>query len=357
MIIFDITPYKRIEEMLSNTVEETQRLPDYKRSECLHRGRSYELVSILDNLDIQVWNLCDGETYGLVNKAHAEFLGSSKSEIENKSIFYFWPQDDALFLQDMNRQALEKKERLSVKRLIHTSNGGEYLFRLSFCPQFTDSGNLETIICSAEDITEYEQSKQEIQKNQEMLTSQSFCDELTGIPNRRCFNDVLKKEWGRSKRLASPLSILLADIDHFKEFNDTYGHLAGDECLKKVANVLMNSIQRSTDFVARFGGEEFIVILPNTTLDGAICMAEKMRKLVQFQKIRHINSHVTDVVTISIGVGHMVPLVSLQDIDEQKLLYAADQALYKAKNNGRNQVEYIDVRCDGSRKEISSDTI
>lgn len=168
------------------------------------------------------------------------------------------------------------------------------------------------------------------------LQKLSSLDGLTGVPNRRRFDELLRQEWHRAMRHSSSLSLIMLDIDYFKRFNDTYGHQKGDECLKQVAETLDNSISRETDLVARYGGEEFAVILPETGMKGAEAVAETMRTRVSNLEIAHEASDVSDHVTISLGVATTVPE---RELNMENLILAADKALYKAKEAGRNQVQ------------------
>ena len=171
--------------------------------------------------------------------------------------------------------------------------------------------------------------------NQE-LTRLSSLDGLTGISNRRQFDECLLREWRRVGRQAKPLSILLCDVDYFKQFNDGYGHQVGDECLKAVARTLQSALRRPADMVARYGGEEFAVILPDTDLTGAKRVAEAMRAAVEGLRIAHRFAESGGVVTISIGVATMVP--TRGEAESAVLLKRADDALYRAKQAGRNRV-------------------
>ncbi|MBM7622483.1 transporter substrate-binding domain-containing protein [Sporohalobacter salinus] len=180
----------------------------------------------------------------------------------------------------------------------------------------------------------------ELAEANKKLKDMSFVDGLTQIPNRRRFDEVLKKEWKRSLREKSSLSLIMVDLDCFKEFNDTYGHLAGDDCLKKVAKSLSEAVKRPTDFVARYGGEEFVVILPDTDKKGAKKVSEKLRKEIESLKILHANSQISDCVTVSLGTVTTVPTVELS---REKFVDAADKALYQAKQEGRNQVKSIEI--------------
>ncbi|MBP7394052.1 MAG: diguanylate cyclase [Zoogloea sp.] len=171
--------------------------------------------------------------------------------------------------------------------------------------------------------------------NQE-LTRLSSLDGLTGISNRRQFDETLLREWRRLGRQGRPLSMLLCDVDYFKQFNDGYGHQVGDECLKAVARTLKDTLRRPADLVARYGGEEFAVILPDTEITGALQVAEAMRSAVEGLSITHSYSKGGNVVTISIGVASTTP--SRTGSDSSVLLKRADDALYQAKQAGRNRI-------------------
>jgi diguanylate cyclase (GGDEF)-like protein len=160
-------------------------------------------------------------------------------------------------------------------------------------------------------------------------------DGLTGIANRRQLDEHLEREWNRSLRHQTVLGLVLVDIDYFKNFNDTYGHQAGDECLRQVAMALEESVRRPGDLAARYGGEEFAVVLQGADLQGALTVAESLRAAVAALEIAHSASSVADVVTISAGAASMVPAIGTTVAE---LVSAADRALYQAKDAGRNQV-------------------
>lgn len=176
---------------------------------------------------------------------------------------------------------------------------------------------------------------EQYQSANKILTELSNLDGLTKISNRRSYNETLEKEWENARNEKKQLSLIMLDIDHFKLFNDTYGHLQGDDCLQKVANALKSSLKRSGDFVARYGGEEFSVILPNTDKKGALRVAEKLRDKIESLQIPNIDSKVKPYVTISVGVATLIPV---ENMEYCELIHLADQALYSAKENGRNQV-------------------
>ena len=172
------------------------------------------------------------------------------------------------------------------------------------------------------------------------LKQQNNTDELTKVSNRRYFDEVLEKEWLRAKRTKAPLSILMIDIDYFKQYNDTFGHIEGDECLKRIAETLSNNLNRPGDFVARYGGEEFCIIMPETNLNGAVASAEKIHSTIIELKIKNPGSEVSRYLSISIGVAATIPKDGNSYMD---LIYTSDKALYKAKKDGRNIVRTMET--------------
>ncbi len=163
----------------------------------------------------------------------------------------------------------------------------------------------------------------------------SATDGLTQVPNRRLFDETLQREWNRALRDGTPLALIMVDIDHFKPYNDCYGHVAGDECLKQVAAAMLASLHRGGDFVARYGGEEFAIILPATDVVHAREIAEKVRHAVHRLAIAHRENSAADVVTVSLGCASVIPDHADDGVD---LVEAADRALYQAKREGRDRV-------------------
>jgi len=181
-----------------------------------------------------------------------------------------------------------------------------------------------------------EESKSKLAEANLTLQKLSSLDGLTGIANRRSFDETLHKEWNRAMRNKKSLGIIMLDIDFFKLYNDHYGHQGGDNCLNIVANGLESAIHRETDFLARYGGEEFSAVLPDTDLAGAVKVAEEMRFAIADLRLEHAKSKVSDIVSVSLGVSAMIPLLGT---DPEVLIAAADQALYKAKEDGRDMVK------------------
>ncbi|WP_261985192.1 diguanylate cyclase [Pseudomonas arsenicoxydans] len=169
----------------------------------------------------------------------------------------------------------------------------------------------------------------------DLLRSMALMDGLTGVANRRKFNEDILADWRQCFREQKPLSLILVDVDYFKRYNDRYGHQAGDDCLKSVAQTLSETVRRPYDLVARYGGEEFACVLPNTVLSGAVEIAERMQESVRTLGIEHSASDVDRVLTISLGVATLTPT---GELGFEALIEAADKQLYEAKNAGRARV-------------------
>lgn len=181
-----------------------------------------------------------------------------------------------------------------------------------------------------------QEKTKELSEANEKLRQISLTDGLTGIANRRSYDNYLEKEWMRSIRDKTPITIIMIDVDNFKLFNDHYGHYAGDKCLKNVAHTLSSLFRRPADLVARYGGEEFSIILPNT--DNAFEIANNCRAAIEDLHILHEHSNVSNEVTISVGISSAIPSGIM---DPYELVNYADKALYRAKESGRNRVEKI----------------
>lgn len=177
----------------------------------------------------------------------------------------------------------------------------------------------------------------ELQEANFKLENLTVTDGLTGITNRRGFNQYLEMSWKNSIRSGNPLSLIMADIDYFKAYNDNYGHVQGDECLKKIARTMSYSINRAMDLVGRYGGEEFAVVLPDTDANGAKAVAEKLRKDIEALALLHEHSLAAPYITLSLGIATIIPN---QDISIKKFVDDADKALYRAKTSGRNAVSF-----------------
>lgn len=181
-------------------------------------------------------------------------------------------------------------------------------------------------------LLEYESAERE--RLNTILERHASEDQLTGLPNRRVLNDVLLREWERASRSRKSMAVLFMDVDYFKRYNDSLGHLAGDDCLAALARAMQSALLRPTDLVARYGGEEFVMLLPETDADGAMGVARRVLNAIDACAIPHPASAAAPHVTISIGVAVMVP----EGKRPQILIDAADAALYEAKGRGRHQI-------------------
>jgi len=176
--------------------------------------------------------------------------------------------------------------------------------------------------------------KCELQEMHQQVLALSITDELTGIANRRRFNEFLKQEWTRSYRVESSIGLLMMDIDYFKLYNDHYGHSGGDKCLKNIAETLIREVIRSPDLLARYGGEEFVCVLPGVKLEELKKIAQKILDAIRTLAIAHEKSNIADIVTLSIGGTVMKPTVNNENFEE--LIKIADSLLYESKQKGRN---------------------
>lgn len=193
-----------------------------------------------------------------------------------------------------------------------------------------DKGEVDALVGFMFDISERKRTEERVLALQRELEDLSFKDGLTGLLNRRRFDALLATEWSAAKRTQAPIAMLIIDIDHFKQYNDRYGHVRGDECLKRVALALATGATRPRDFIARYGGEEFVIVLPETDLVGAVRLAEKCRAAVSDAEIPHGERFVT----VSMGVGVVTP----GEEGSTTFVEAVDKCLYRAKQGGRDRI-------------------
>ena len=209
---------------------------------------------------------------------------------------------------------------------------GDFSQRVDFMGEFSLAFN-SMVAQLEETIQKYKDRGKALANANRELKRLASVDGLTQLANRRMFDEHLAREWRLQSRNKSPLSVILCDIDYFKRYNDTYGHQAGDECLKRVAGELRNSARRPSDLAARYGGEEFVLILPDTDGEGAVFVAQRIQNKVYKLKIPHIQSDVDEYVTLSLGVSIAFPK---NGYPPDILVKTADEALYEVKGKGRN---------------------
>ena len=229
-----------------------------------------------------------------------------------------------------------KRRKIPVRTDVEMFTQGKPTpYTLTATPFYGIEHELVGVLENFRDITERKEAENALQAANDELQRLAALDGLTDIANRRAFDECLDNEWRRMTREKGELALIICDVDYFKKYNDAYGHQEGDECLKSVARAMAVSLLRPADFVARYGGEEFAAILPNTDLEGAVCVAENIRRAVMELQIEHSDSAVAPVVTLSLGVACARPSVGHRP---EILLTTADQALYLAKESGRNRV-------------------
>lgn len=198
----------------------------------------------------------------------------------------------------------------------------------------TADGGVEALIGFMFDISQRKATEEKLLQLQKELEELSYKDGLTGVANRRMFDSVMEMEWTNARRSRQPLSLILIDVDYFKEYNDRYGHLQGDDCLRQIAQVLGRTATRARDFAARFGGEEFVLVLPEADAAAAAVVAERCHRAIEQLAIPHDRSVIGERITVSLGVGTVVPG---SDDDIQRFINRVDGLLYSAKRGGRNR--------------------
>jgi diguanylate cyclase (GGDEF)-like protein/PAS domain S-box-containing protein len=235
-------------------------------------------------------------------------------------------------------QAVRSGDPFDAEYRIKSAAGGWRWVRARAYPRLSDSGRVLQWYGSVEDVDDRKSISIQLAAANAELERRAYEDHLTGLANRRHFDAALVRELRRATRTGSPTALIMLDVDYFKRYNDLAGHLAGDECLKRVAQEINRAMRRPGDLAARFGGEEFAIILPATPLDGALAIADRIADAVRQLVIEHPDPRVQHV-TISAGVG-LLPGGHPEPGSGNELIEAADAALYRAKANGRDRVEW-----------------
>lgn len=258
-----------------------------------------------------------------VNPSTEQLFGFSATELQGVHIgMLFGSTGDLMHPQEL----LGAPRELTAR---HRS-GERLALQLTVAEVRTDTIHL--YVCIVTDFTERQRQEERLRRANELLARQSTTDGLTGVGNRRLFDQLLQQEWQRGTRSGRPLALVMVDIDHFKQYNDRYGHVAGDDCLRRVATLLRSCVARGSEAVCRYGGEEFAMLLVDTDLAGAQVVAQRCLDSVRLAAIEHEGSPVRRSVSLSIGVATCIPDTATPP---QRLIEAADRALYDAKQGGR----------------------
>lgn len=274
------------------------------------------------------------------NKNMALMLGYTVDEMLGMPYSSLFPGNQADVYK--YQESLRKKGEASVYEChLKRRDGQTHWFLVSAKAILDDYGGFEGSFAMLTDINERKEIELLLEESNRHLRELSNKDSLTGIANRRCFDATLKYEYSRLRRTKSELSIILFDIDHFKDYNDYYGHVMGDDCLRQIGSVLTICLDQSDSLAARYGGEEFACILPDTDIISAVIIAENILQRIHDLKIEHKKSPIAQFITASFGVTTVKysSKITLQDI-----ITAADKLLYKAKVSGRNTIEYAKLK-------------
>jgi diguanylate cyclase (GGDEF)-like protein/PAS domain S-box-containing protein len=296
-----------------------------------------ESGQVLNSSTGGMWVIDKEHRVVMVNDTMAGIIGKTRDQIRGRTCHDLFPgplcntPDCAMNrIVKMNQSVKEDVE-------VVTPGCGLRSFILTAVPFYGIDGRLFGIVEDFKDITERRRAEKDLEKSNRELEKLAIVDALTQVANRREFDERLRVEWNRLTRDKKPLSLIMCDIDWFKQYNDTYGHQEGDACLREVAGMLESHTRRPADLLARYGGEEFAVILPDTDAPGAMMVAEKMRRAVHSMRRVHKESGISPYLTISIGVSSIVPT---RNLSPEHLVRSSDRALYAAKEHGRNRCAY-----------------
>jgi diguanylate cyclase (GGDEF)-like protein/PAS domain S-box-containing protein len=319
----------QVDDLLSETMERSNRI--FMDAEVSNLIASQVFNASNDG----IWAIDSNYKVIRVNNKLLELLHKRAEEVIGHKCQEFFP--DFCSNHDIcPRSKIFKGEPIVYQERTLTSVTGNPIILMV---TFTQLSNLEgTAIGMVEtftDITERKRAELELQQAYRKLEQLAAEDGLTKLSNRRSFDEYLEKEWRRQTRSQKPISLIMCDVDFFKNYNDSYGHQAGDACLRSVARAIQNKVRRAGDLAARYGGEEFAIVMPETDLKGAWHVADQIRRDLAEMKIPKSRSDATSFVTISCGIATMIPS---NENSPQMLIENADQGLYRAKNKGRNCV-------------------
>ncbi len=284
-------------------------------------------------------SFADGSNF-YVNRWIENVLGYEPDEIQQLGARYLeqlvHAEDKVLMIEERQKLAATNDGEVveNEYRFRHRQGHWRWLLCRETVFQRDHEGEPAQIFGTATDITKHKRAEVALKEFNQELKRLARMDGLTQVANRRSFDEFLEQAWSDIGSGRSSLSLILCDIDYFKSFNDTYGHQAGDVCLKQVAGAIAQAVKRGADLVARYGGEEFAVVLPNTSIAGAEYVADQIRLAVRLLDIKHNQSEISDRITLSLGLAS---IGSTEDAQPDVLIAAADQGLYSAKHSGRDR--------------------
>lgn len=328
-ISHDVTDWHDMQQNLRDEMEKR------KDTEVALAQRDTILQNILESSPDSIGIFNENMVYQACNPPFVKALGiSDVDELIGKRLQDVIPDETYARLSESDKKVLYEGKSLRYIDRVISSNGECIWYDVVKSPFRDPASGTNGVLVMARDVSERYLAEQKLEEANQELERLSFIDGLTQISNRRRFDEQLETLWYLHVREQQPLTVMLCDIDYFKGYNDQYGHQRGDDALIKVAEVFRNVLTRSSDCVARYGGEEFGFILPNTTIEGALIIADKIHEEVQNLALEHESSTVSDLVTVSIGLVSIIP----QRLDHSDSIVAlADSALYQAKADGRNQ--------------------
>ncbi len=331
-ISHDVTDWKQTQQALRDEMER------HKDTEIALAQRDTILQSILTASPDPIGMFNENMIYEACNQPFVEALGiTDPAELLGKKLDQVVAKDNYLNHEDSDQQVMEQGQTLRYISKVERTSGVATWYDVVKSPYQDPASGTNGVLVITRDVSERYLAEQKLASANLELEKLSFIDGLTKVANRRRFDEQLDILWRLHVRQQKPLTIMLCDIDYFKDYNDSYGHQKGDDALIQVAQVFAQVLSRQSDFVARYGGEEFAFLLPDTDVEGAGNVALRIHEAVQELKIDHEQSLVSDWVTLSIGIVSYIPN---NDETANGLVAKADKALYRAKQKGRNQSQF-----------------
>jgi diguanylate cyclase (GGDEF)-like protein/PAS domain S-box-containing protein len=316
--------------------------------ETMERSNRIVMETEISNLIMkQVFNASNDAIWAIdrnfkvirINNMFLSLIGKPASEVLGAKCYELLPEACEGPEHCPMKDILRGTPIIEQEKVIVDENGASIPFQVTFTPLSSLDMSTIGMVATWENITERKHSEEILRKANRELERLATEDGLTKLSNRRRFDEYLEREWLRQTRNKKPISLILFDVDFFKNYNDLYGHQAGDLCLMTVAESIRKKAARSGDLSARYGGEEFVVVMPGTDNSGAWHVAENIRQELESRQITHGRSTVAPYVTVSCGLATILPSV---DIEPKALIQMADQALYRAKQAGRNRAVIYD---------------